>query len=101
MQNSSSSHLAHWRVDELILRFGFMGQLADADVVCRFLEQMSTGIDALVKGLETHHATMGDDTLPAGVLPTGRLALGNGIRSYREMANWARDALREIKEFNS
>ncbi|NIP16887.1 MAG: hypothetical protein GWM87_01030 [Xanthomonadales bacterium] len=88
-------------MDELILRFGFMGQLAGADRVCRFLEQMSAGIDTLVEGLEAHHATMVDEALPAGVLPTGRLALGNGIRSYRELAAWAREALREIQEFDS
>jgi DNA-binding PadR family transcriptional regulator len=85
-----------WRVDELMLRFSFMGQLVDREVVCRFLEELADGIDRLVAGLESHYRTMSDSDLPAGMLPTGRLALLNGIRSYREMGRWSRQARKEL-----
>ena len=84
-----------WRTEELLLRFSFMGQLVDRDVVLRFLGQMADGIDALVVGLEAHHRTMAGD-LPAGMLPTGRLALEHGMESYRGLARWARRARAEL-----
>lgn len=85
-----------WRVQELMLRFSFMGQLVDDEVICNFLDEMATGIDRLVEGLESHYGSMLEMSLPAGTQPTGRLALLQGIRSYRGLARWAREASAEL-----
>ena len=87
-----------WRAEELILRFSFMGQLVDRSVICRFLREVAEGIDALVQGLEAHHRTMLESRSAPGVLPTGRLALEQGMESYRGLARWARRALVELDD---
>ena len=85
-----------WRGDELMLRFGFMGQLAPAETVHRFLTDLAGIIDDYVVELEGHYRVIAGLELPAGVSPTGRLALRQGIGSYRELARWARESLAEI-----
>ena len=87
-----------WRLDELLLRFSFMGQLVDRAVAIRFLHQLADGTEALIQGLEGHHATMLDELLPSGVLPTGRLALEHGIGAYRNLMEWARRSLKQLEE---
>lgn len=85
-----------WREDELILRFAFMGQLANRDVVLGFLEEIATGVDSLVRELADHHTKMLDEPLPGNVLPTGRFALLYGIGSYKNLARWARKTINEL-----
>lgn len=82
-----------WRVEELMLRFSFMGQLVDGATTTAFLGQLADGIDVVVEGLERHLSTM-RDVEP----PHGRLALEHGIESYRGLARWARRASAEIRE---
>lgn len=85
-----------WRGDELMLRFGFMGQLVPAAVVHRFLTDLATVIDEYVTELEGHYQVISSLELPDGVSPTGSLALKQGIGSYRELARWARESLEEL-----
>jgi DNA-binding PadR family transcriptional regulator len=77
-----------WRSDELMLRFAFMGQHVDLEATSRFLTELVEVIDAYVSELEAHHRGM-----PEGGSPHGRLALEQGLDSYRSMAAWARRAL--------
>lgn len=86
-----------WRLDELLLRFSFMGQLVDRAVATGFLRRLAEGTAALIQGLEDHHRTMGDEHLPAGALPTGRLALEHGIGAYRNLMEWARRSLQQLE----
>ena len=88
-----------WNVDELMLRFGFMGQLVGGEDVRRFLDRLATHIDDLVLELESYRDGMIDaeKKAPATALPTGRLALEQGISSYRSLADWARRARRELE----
>ncbi len=85
-----------WNKECVLLRFAFMGSLVNRDCVCRFLKQIATETDALLTELRAHHRTMQEDEKSGSVLPTGRLALGYGIESFRSLARWARQTLKEL-----
>jgi DNA-binding PadR family transcriptional regulator len=87
-----------WRREELMLRFAFMGQLAPVETVRRFLVELAEGAEAYVTELEGHYDEVARVELPAGIAPTGRLALRQGIGSYRELAGWARQSLAELDQ---
>ena len=85
-----------WGMDGLMLRFSFMGQFVNSEVVCEFLRDLATAVDDLVAGLESHHRTMEDDEAAGQAVPTGRLALWQGIGAYRELARWARQSVESL-----
>lgn len=85
-----------WRSGELMLRFSFMGQLVSVDAVRRFLAQLLEAIDEYVEELQTHYHQLSGIELPEHVSPTGRLALKQGIGSFRELRRWARESLEEL-----
>jgi DNA-binding PadR family transcriptional regulator len=87
-----------WGGDELMLRFGFMGQLVTTPTVSGFLAGLAVAAEQYVAELEGHYDGMSKLELPAGVAPTGRLALGQGIESYRVLAKWARQSLAELDQ---
>ena len=87
-----------WGGDELMLRFGFMGQLVPVETVCRFLAELAEAAESYVAELEGHYDALSALTLPAGVSPTGRLALGQGLANYRVLAEWARQSLAELNQ---
>jgi len=85
-----------WDMEDLLLRFSFMGHVAGATETRRFLGDLADKADARVRELESHLRAMKAAGTPAGVLPTGRLALAYGTESYRGLARWARKALKEL-----
>lgn len=85
-----------WDKEDLLLRFSFMGYVVGAAEIRRFLGDLAARADARVRELESHLRAMKAAGTPAGVLPTGRLALAYGTESYRALARWARRALREL-----
>jgi DNA-binding PadR family transcriptional regulator len=87
-----------WGGDELMLRFGFMGQLVSAGTVRGFLADLAIAAEQYVTELEGHHERLSKLELPAGVAPTGRMALGQGIGGYRALAKWARQSLSELDQ---
>ena len=76
-----------WRLDEVMLRFAFMGGLVDDATTHRFLADLAALLEAHVAGLETYLAVM-----PAEPRH-GRLALESGIAQYSGLAAWARRAV--------
>jgi len=76
-----------WRIDELMLRFAFMGGLVDDAVTHRFLADFAALLDARITTLEQHLATL------PGEPPHGRLALASGIAQCRGLADWAHASL--------
>jgi DNA-binding PadR family transcriptional regulator len=80
------------RLDELMLRFSFMGTLLDAVASYKFLLQMARSLEAYVETLEQVLST-----IPEAGPPHGRLALLSGIENYRTQARWARRAMRSFK----
>jgi DNA-binding PadR family transcriptional regulator len=76
-----------WRLDELLLRFAFMGQAADRGAVIAFLEAFERETSAYTRELRSLL-----QTFPEEDLPTGRLAMENGLAQYQTQAGWARRA---------
>jgi DNA-binding PadR family transcriptional regulator len=76
------------RMDDVLLRFAFMGQVAGQATVIAFLEAFERGASAYVRELRSLLRT-----IPEVELPTGRLALENGLAQYQTQARWARHAL--------
>jgi DNA-binding PadR family transcriptional regulator len=81
-----------WRMDDLMLRFAFMDGLVGRAKMLRFLQEFASQIEAHVADLRRYFDGAGD-ILP----PCGRLALENGIQSYKMNAQWARQAIRELQ----
>lgn len=80
------------RLDELMLRFSFMGTLVDDVASYQFLLQVAESIETYVETLELVLST-----IPEAGPPHGRLALLSGIENYRTQARWARRAMRSFK----
>ncbi len=80
------------RMDELLLRFAFMGQVADRATVIAFLEAFEREVSAYVRELRPLLRT-----IPSESLPTARLALENGLAQHQTQARWARRALAHIR----
>jgi DNA-binding PadR family transcriptional regulator len=82
------------RMDELMLRFAFLGDFDDVPATRAFLvsllDQMETYLVDLKQVLE--------EIVKKGVPIHGRLALEGGIESYEAHARWARRALTEFEE---
>lgn len=75
------------RMDQLMLRFAFMGGVLEADAVERYLEALQGALEAHVAELRRYQAEwMRDVTL------TGRLAFESGLEAYQSRAEWARRA---------
>jgi DNA-binding PadR family transcriptional regulator len=80
------------RPDELLLRFAFMGEVSDRVTVVAFLEAFEREAAGYVRELRSFLAA-----LPEGDLPTGRLALENGLAQYQTQVRWARRALARLR----
>ena len=80
------------KLDELMLRFSFMGTLVDDVASYQFLVRLAESIEAYTETLEQVLAT-----IPETGSPHGRLALLSGIENYRTQARWARRAMRSFK----
>ena len=76
-----------WRLDEVMLRFAFMGGLVDDSTTLRFLDSLATLLELRIAGLEEFLATM-----PAEP-PHGRLGLTSGIAQFRGLVRWAHEAI--------
>jgi DNA-binding PadR family transcriptional regulator len=77
------------RVDELMLRFGFMDETAGSAQAMRFLRALAKELTAYIPSLRRFLKVQG-----ASMPLSGRLALESGIRSYETLLDWAGSALR-------
>jgi len=80
-----------WRLDELLLRFSFMGHWVTKARVKRFLIQFGQEACRYVEVLRAQRASFPD--LPSA---TARLALEYGIEQYQAAVRWADQALVEV-----
>jgi DNA-binding PadR family transcriptional regulator len=79
-------------LDDLILRFGFMEEIAGRAATLRFLHSFATEIETYLVDLRAFH----DGAKP--FMPVcGRLAMENGIKGYETNAAWARRAIEELE----
>ena len=81
-----------WRMDELLLRFSFMGHWVSGELVKRFLSQFSLEIGGYLEVLQARLSAF--PNLPS---PTARLALEYGIEQYQAAARWASRAFAQLE----
>ncbi|MEN8374820.1 MAG: PadR family transcriptional regulator [Gemmatimonadota bacterium] len=81
------------RMDELMLRFAFLGDFGDVPATRVFLASLLDQIETYLVELKQ---ILVEVTQKAG--RHGRLALEGGIESYEAHARWARRALSEFEE---
>jgi DNA-binding PadR family transcriptional regulator len=86
-----------WAQDELLLRFGFMDALVQRPVIENFLEQLAGCCELEIRALQQHHRSMRGAERDGDPPPSGRLALGYGIDSYKTLLRWAKKSLIEFR----
>ena len=80
------------RVEELLLRFGFMDEAAGPAQATRFLKSLARELRRYTPSLRQYLKAN------ARHMPlSGRLALESGVRSYEELLRWSRSSLAKYK----
>ncbi len=80
-----------WRMDDLLLRFAFMDELAGRERTLQFLEEFRTETTSHSRSLRKYL-----DEIKGFIPPAGRLAMENGIDNYQMNARWAKRAAGEL-----
>ena len=80
-----------WRMDDLMLRFAFMDELAGRERTLQFLEEFRTETTSHSRSLRKYL-----DKIKGFIPPAGRLAMENGISNYEMNARWAKRAGNEL-----
>ena len=80
-----------WRMDDLMLRFGFVYEILGKERTLKFLEEFSSATESHIKALENEYKTMNKD-----VSFGGPRAFEQGIEVYRSTARWLKKVIREI-----
>lgn len=79
------------RMDELLLRFAFLGNSPGTALARRFLRSFRKEVTSYVQELEEFLRAMPEEER------IGRLALEHGIANYRASADWAQRALQRLE----
>jgi DNA-binding PadR family transcriptional regulator len=83
-----------WKMDDLMLRFAFMGNMVNREESLNFLSEFLAEVESYIVYLRQHLESLKNE------IPThGKLAMENGIGSYEMNARWAKRAVRELKKF--
>ncbi len=82
------------KLEELKLRFAFLGENVDRETTLGFTAQMQSALESYVKELRTFYKSFG----PGIASITGRLAFEVGILSYEATLNWLRKARKELEK---
>ena len=81
-----------WHMDDLMMRFAFMDPLVGREMTVRFLQEFAAQLDAHTADLQRYF-----ESARGILLVCGRLAMENGIQSYKMNAQWARRAVQELQ----
>jgi len=80
-----------WRMDDLMLRFAFMDEVAGREYTLKFLQEFLAETKSYLRTLRQYQDQM-KGTIPA----TARLAMENGINNYQMNVRWAERAIKEL-----
>ena len=80
-----------WRMDDLMLRFAFMDDVAGREYTLKFLQQFLAETKSHVSTLKQYQKQI-KGTIPV----SGRLAMENGIDNYQTNVKWAQRAINEL-----
>ncbi len=82
------------RLDDLMLRFAFLGENVERDVTLKFVDELVTALEEYTKELREYYGKFG-----AGIQSeTGKLAFESGIQSYEATLQWARSARKKLEK---
>ncbi len=96
MRQDISTEDVSKKLSELMLRFAFQGGYLNGEDQLRFLEQMISQLKLVISGMEAFYDKRAE-TMPIH----GRLAFESGIQTYQCQLDWAKNALKEIKNTNT
>jgi len=80
-----------WQMDDLMLRFAFMDDIAGREYTLKFLEQFLTATKSHLHKLRQYH-----NQIKGSFPPAARLAMENGIDNYQMNVKWAQRAIKEL-----
>jgi len=83
-----------WRLDCLLLRFSFIGDVCGKARTRLFLRQFLAAVEQYLEALAAQRAEF--RRCCGGAAPNGLYALEYGLESYRTTARWIRRVLREL-----
>jgi DNA-binding PadR family transcriptional regulator len=80
-----------WRMDDLMLRFSFMDNVAGRKKTLQFLKEFMIEV-------ESHHRSLQKylEEVKGDISKCGRLAMENGIETYELNAKWIKRAIKEL-----
>lgn len=82
-----------WRMDNLMLRFAFIGDVCGHEQAIAYLKALATHTESYVRELKGFRAMVAG----RGAI-YGRLTLQHGLASYAATARWARHAAKELEK---
>lgn len=82
-----------WHMDDLMLRFAFLGHVVGRKQTVKFLKEFAAEVEAHLSSLRQYM-----DEVRETMSPYGRLAMDNGLDSYRVNARWARRAIKQLQQ---
>jgi len=80
-----------WRMDDLMLRFAFMDDVAGRDCTLKFLAEFLAETESHLYSLRQYQ-----DQIKGTIPPTAVLAMENGINNYQMNARWAERAIKKL-----
>jgi DNA-binding PadR family transcriptional regulator len=81
------------KLEELKLRFAFLGENVDRETTLGFTAQMQSAVESYLKELRHYYKSVG----PGIGSPTGKLAFESGILMYEATLDWLRKARKELE----
>lgn len=80
-----------WHMDDLMLRFAFIDDVAGREYTLKFLEQFLSATESHLYTLRQYHSQ-----IKGGFPAAARLAMENGIDNYQMNVKWAQRAIKEM-----
>ena len=81
-----------WRIDDLVLRFAFMGEALGREKTLDFLREFLSRVEAYMPSLQGHFNTVRTEASPYGAF-----ALENGIEVYHAHIRWAKHVIKQLQ----
>jgi len=81
-----------WHMDDLMLRFAFMGDVLEREETLRFLKEFVSEVESYLLSLRQYLNEV-RESMPLN----GKLAMKQGIDSYKMNATWAKGAIKEFE----
>jgi DNA-binding PadR family transcriptional regulator len=82
-----------WHMDDIMLRFAFIGDILGREETLNFLKELLQQIEDYIPFLEEH---LGITSLEES--PYGAFAMEHGVETYKTTARWARSVINRLQD---